>query len=504
MFLFSFIFFSNVNFKIATDHFSLNSSSTFMLHGYEDRTFATENKTKNIILTICGNKYINSKTPFPEPVMQVANETNSLLLSLEQRYFGKSTLFPNTSNHNLRLLTIDQILADIADVLHIYDKNCEDEKCRVLVVGSGDSGDIAAWFKLKYPQHSVGVWSSFGVTDMPICDTEFDQNIIKRLVQQSDECYSKTAQVLGSIEWTLSKGTQQERNELLSKFDIPVDTHPTNALYMFSEVFALLDDLPLNADDVFDDYCANISHSMSVDNFASYYRHIMDLTGLNSTSFNPSELINDSQSFWLRDQRLEWFLKCTQKGRFHVSNGFRSDEVNEEFYTNVCKELFDTDSLQGIERSRSAFGGKQFAGTNVLFTRSKDDLNIGVMPEPVARNGVVVIEVPGVEESFDLLPDSKHQSQEIINAKNAIKRKVISWLNDECATKCDHGTCILDKCMCDSKWEGEFCTNKVLLENTYFVFSTIATIIPTLFLIVIGLVGWWTFVKSDHLSRIVI
>ena len=504
MFFFSFLLFSTIKFDVQKDHFQAMNDETISLYGYEDLSFIPPTGFTNIILTLCGKQFINPQNPFPDPVKAIANQTNAYLLSLEQRYFANSIFTPNTSTDNLEFLTIDQILQDIVEVISYQQNKCLNNSCNIFLVGSSESADILSWFRMKYPQLSVGLWSSFGMTDTPVFDYDFDPNLIKRLKLQSEDCYITTTQILASLEWSITKGSKESIYKL---FDFPLETDERAAMYMFTEMFSLLDDLANDGSDMFSDYCSNVSKTKSYENFATYFKNVLTRSGYTSQQFNPFELQNTSISFEHKDERLWWYMKCTQKGRFHISNGLRAEEIDEKFFRDICIHLFQFDpkifSFSPINSTRTIFGGKDYRGTNAIFTRSKDDLNYGIMPNEYERNNIKVFELPNAGESFDLRTYIT-QPKEEKDIKTVIEETAVSWLQDECNSKCEHGNCILQKCVCNDEWSGEFCSKKLVKQNIFNALATVATLIPTIILIVFGSIGWYMFMKQDQKSRIII
>mmetsp|Transcript_12866 Transcript_12866/g.21764 ORF Transcript_12866/g.21764 Transcript_12866/m.21764 type:complete len:108 (-) Transcript_12866:840-1163(-) len=90
----------------------------------------------------------------------VGAKHNALLVSLEHRYYGES--LPTTlETENLRLLTTEQALSDIANFLRTINQFNPDRQ--VIVIGGSYPGALSAWFRERYPHMAVASWSSSGV-----------------------------------------------------------------------------------------------------------------------------------------------------------------------------------------------------------------------------------------------------------------------------------------------------------------------------------------------------
>lgn len=69
----------------------------------------------------------------------------------------------NLTNENLRFLTADQALADVAYFIHYVKQSYVTpgaEESQVIVVGSHYAGNLAVWFRQKYPHLALGAWAS--------------------------------------------------------------------------------------------------------------------------------------------------------------------------------------------------------------------------------------------------------------------------------------------------------------------------------------------------------
>lgn len=95
----------------------------------------------------------------------LAQQHQALLIDVEHRFYGESYPTLDMSTDNLQYLSADQALADLARIIgHIKsDLNAADSK--VVTIGGSYPGNLAAWFRLKYPSVTSGsIASSAPVT----------------------------------------------------------------------------------------------------------------------------------------------------------------------------------------------------------------------------------------------------------------------------------------------------------------------------------------------------
>jgi len=151
-------------------------NTTYMQRTYwKDDFFKTG--SKNIFLYICGESTCNA----PESARfwtEVGNLNNAMLYIAEHRYYGESQPRPDWSTPNLKYLSAEQALADLANFVQA--KNDElnlkygYNDWQWVVVGGSYPGALSAWFKFKYP-HLVKIsWASSGVVHAIKDFTKFD------------------------------------------------------------------------------------------------------------------------------------------------------------------------------------------------------------------------------------------------------------------------------------------------------------------------------------------
>lgn len=94
-------------------------------------------------------------------LFDLAQEFNASLFYTEHRYYGKSHPTKNTSTKNLKYLTTDQALADLAHFITVTRKTIPGlENSKVFLMGGSYAGTVVTWFRLKYPHLADAAWAS--------------------------------------------------------------------------------------------------------------------------------------------------------------------------------------------------------------------------------------------------------------------------------------------------------------------------------------------------------
>ena len=79
-----------------------------------------------------------------------------MLVNVEHRFYGESYPTVDMSTVNLQYLSSEQGLADLARIIPFVKSKYNTASSKVITVGGSYPGNMAAWFKLKYPHVSVG------------------------------------------------------------------------------------------------------------------------------------------------------------------------------------------------------------------------------------------------------------------------------------------------------------------------------------------------------------
>jgi Serine carboxypeptidase S28 len=94
-------------------------------------------------------------------MFDMAKELKGTMYYTEHRYYGKSHPTNDTSTQNLKFLTVEQALADLAHFIEYVKASSNDLKnSGVIVVGASYSATLATWARLKYPHLISGAWAS--------------------------------------------------------------------------------------------------------------------------------------------------------------------------------------------------------------------------------------------------------------------------------------------------------------------------------------------------------
>ncbi|CAH1161425.1 unnamed protein product [Phyllotreta striolata] len=100
-------------------------------------------------------------------IFDISKTFNAMIVFIEHRYYGQSLPFTNESFSldNLKYLTTREVLADVMLVVNLLKKSTYDnafatETPPIVAFGSGYSGALAAWLRMKFPYMFLGAVAS--------------------------------------------------------------------------------------------------------------------------------------------------------------------------------------------------------------------------------------------------------------------------------------------------------------------------------------------------------
>ncbi|GMN29193.1 hypothetical protein TIFTF001_002337 [Ficus carica] len=180
------------------DHFSPYDHRQFQQRYYE---FLENFRIPDgpIFLNICGEGPCNGIQN--DYLSILSKKFGAAVVSLEHRYYGKSSPFKSLTTENLKYLSSKQALFDLAESLNkkLNRTNVENPW---FFFGVSYSGALSAWFRLKFPHLTCGSLASSAVVLAVYDFPEFDQQIG---VSAGPECKAALQEVTRLVEERLAK-----------------------------------------------------------------------------------------------------------------------------------------------------------------------------------------------------------------------------------------------------------------------------------------------------------
>lgn len=160
------------------------------------------------------------------------------------KYLKKFVSYPNTrrdtSTENLRYLSTDQALADLAHFIAHVKREPGKENSKVILVGGSYAGTMVTWFRQKYPHLVAGVWASSAPVHAQLDLYQYKEVSGKAYLDLAGpDCYNMIKEAFHEAEQLIAN---RDYNRFSNLFSLCEEFDGSN-YYDVGAVFCLLSDI---------------------------------------------------------------------------------------------------------------------------------------------------------------------------------------------------------------------------------------------------------------------
>lgn len=352
-----------------------------------------------VFLMIGGEGEANKKWMEEGAWIHYAKNFNALCFQLEHRFYGKSRPTSDLSIKNLKYLSSEQALADLASFISAMKSAYNVTDAKWIAFGGSYPGSLAAWLRKKYPHLIHGSISSSGPLLAKIDFTEYFEVVTTSLATYSDNCVEAVQQAFAQIEILLKHMIGQR--SLTEKFKLcdPLEKSIENALDI-SNLFETLADnfadvVQYNKDnraennvtiDTVCDILTNTTIGPQIDRLAAVNSVILKKHNESCLDFKYDkmikEMVNISWDSEMSEGGRQWvYQTCTEFGFYQTSENDKSifgNRFNADFFIRQCADvyspIFTKKVLEtGVNRTNNDYGALDPETTNVLYVHGSID-----------------------------------------------------------------------------------------------------------------------------------
>ncbi|XP_059592424.1 probable serine protease EDA2 isoform X1 [Vitis vinifera] len=359
-------------FNQTVDHFSPLDHSKFPQRYYEFTDYFRL-PDGPIFLKICGEASCDG---IPNDYISVlAKKFGAAVVSLEHRYYGKSSPFRSLRTENLKYLSSKQALFDLAVFRQYYQEslNVKVNRSNVenpwFVFGVSYAGALSAWFRLKFPHLTCGSLASSAVVLAIYNFTEFDRQIGE---SAGAECKAVLQEVNGLVEQRLAV----DGNAVKSLFGAASLKIDADFLYLLADAAVTAFQYG-NPDMLCSPLVQAKKDGEDLENaYATYVKeYYLGTFGVSIETYNQQHLKRTNSAGDTSD-RLWWFQVCTEVAFFQVApsdDSMRSSEINTKYHLDLCKNVFGNGIYPDVDATNIYYGGTKIAGSKIIFTNGSQD-----------------------------------------------------------------------------------------------------------------------------------
>ncbi|KAL0859720.1 hypothetical protein ABMA27_010082 [Loxostege sticticalis] len=358
---------------VRLNHFDATNTDTFPMRFFFN---PREANASNIVIFVGGEWEITPGWVTGGLAYNIAEYTDASLFYTEHRYYGLTRPTNGTSVPELRFLTIDQALADLAQFITYVKSDAFEQgrfrNAKVLLVGCSYAGTMATWMRVQYPHLIDGSFSDSGPLHAQEDFPEYLKVVGDAISSQGGQsCYTTIAEAVSEVTEMLN--TTGGRNqvtqifntcELLSPATLDIATfHWVALIYPFAALVqgASPGDIP--------EMCEQLTsgNSTAVERLGAWVRAQHGTPCLETRYLElVDQYTNTSFDAEAATMRAWMYQTCVEYGWYQTTNGgphqpFGSG-VPLEYFLQMCRDFFspffDAARLSyGVRRTNLFYGG---------------------------------------------------------------------------------------------------------------------------------------------------
>lgn len=374
----------------------------------------------------------------------LAQEHRALLVDVEHRFYGKSIPTPDVSTENLKYLSSSQALADLARIIDFIKTDLNSPNSKVITVGGSYPGNLAAWFRLKYPATTFGsIASSAPVTaqtNFPEYMEVVGQSIIHFSGQQCYNNLESAAEIIQNLALLGQEG--------FTKLD--ADFQTCSPMKDQKDLTILLSDLMGNIQGTIQynnehagvmnvtDICAYMT-TPNVDAYTNFVTLQAAYRKANGQTCEDASWTDAVAALKVEGAGRSWtYQTCNEFGYYQTTDSanqpFKSwKQLNLDFYRALCAEAFDGWSADPQVRwINDIYGDVHIAGTNILFPSGTIDpwhaLGVSNTTAKLPQTSETPVYIEGTAHCADLYKPANSDPASLTFARQVIAKTVAEWV----------------------------------------------------------------------------
>jgi len=347
------------------DHFDPSNNETFG-HRYWPGDYIC-NDDKPLFIYICGES-AGRDVLDGSLVRVLAKEFGGTVVVLEHRFYGESFPKRDLSLSNLKTLSHDQALEDIASFIkYLKDvKRLGDNK--VFTVGGSYAGALSAWARYKFPHLIAGALSSSGVVNAVLDFYQFDEQVQRVVRNRSPSC-------------------EQIIRELLDEAKHMWEVDPWKLKSAHKAFYFEWEDFAFYYSDIFvetvqygrgTELCKKMEE---IKNAPDRQEQLAKLAKENRAEPHQYafQFIRNTHASASHSYRQWTYQYCSSLAYFNSvgpqSNPLRFKDMDLNYWQTYCEKSFGTKVYPNTVHTNSLYGGVKIAdvASRIIFTNAGDD-----------------------------------------------------------------------------------------------------------------------------------
>ncbi len=358
------------------DHFPKPGSrwagTTFKQRYFVDSEYA-EGEESPVLFYVCGESACEGPSAVPL-LNRLAKKYRAHRVALEHRFYGNSQPFELLTTRNLKVLSMDQAIEDLAQFQR-YAQSALNFRGKWVAVGGSYPGELSAFYRMKHPELVAGALASSAPVYAKADFFEYDRHVAK---VADPACLRRIQKVVSVVEGRLSSATS--RLQVKHLFQAEQVTHDVDFLYVLADMAAIA--IQYGFQKQFCDALAGgEAQGLEVEAYAKTGLSLMGMLGTSplqdsfegAMSLNPADYYEYAGRQWM-------YQSCTEFGYFQVafaegSKSARSSRIDLKYHNEACERMFGIQGQVDTARTNREYYSGLFDSNvrNIHFTNGTDD-----------------------------------------------------------------------------------------------------------------------------------
>jgi len=421
------------------DHFNAQDDRTWQQRYFVNDTFWNPSLGGPIFLMVGGEGAISAGYVTRTMMTVWGQKFGALLLALEHRFYGESQPFPEQTTDNLAYLSSQQALADLANFLVAMKDKYGVPDAPVVTFGGSYPGNLAAWFRIKYPFLTIGSIASSAPVEATLDFYQYLDVVDSSLEDYAGTtCVSQVADATNIVESMLL--SSDGRSQLQSLFQtctaldnqLDVTTFMSNLMGNWMETVQYNDEFsPITITtlcDIMDNGTDSLANYVKVNNLFMAGQPCMSI----SYQEMIEQLANSTPITQGVGPRAWTYQTCAEFGYFQSTDSDNQpfgNLVPLSYYTDMCTDLGWNFTIR-INETNRYYGGNHPTGTSkvVFVNGSVDPWHALSVTHDLGKLKAIVID--GTAHCADMSPYKPSDPIGLASAQQRIGMQIRDWLDE--------------------------------------------------------------------------
>jgi hypothetical protein len=418
-------------FPQVTDH-DAASATAFAQRYFVDSTYAKGKSTAPVLFWICAEGPCGADQMLG--ALQIhAQKLGAHMVALEHRFYGKSFPAADVSTSSLRLLSVEQALADLANFV-TFMKTVEGLTGKWIAFGGSYSGALSAYLRATRPELIDGAIETSGPVRAKEAFEEYDAHVaqdlgtdcaaaMRKLVGAVDDVMESDAARFDEIRALFGTDASSDKYYFGTLLNYPLSGMAQYGIPSRDEICAAL-----QAEDPLASYAALArgSNGAAALAFASPWQPLAN-DGTDVTNTEIPDEATEGGRMWL-------YQTCKQFGFWPVAHHDRSVSVFSKFqtlayYRGTCAYLFDLTQPAAAEQTNARYYDHLISGaaTKILYTNGSADpwSELSILTAPAGSETYLI---EGGHHCDDIFAPAATDSSSLQGARAKVAATIAGWL----------------------------------------------------------------------------